>query len=210
MILGKSYLDLIIQIPAILLALTIHECAHAWMAWKKGDDTAMMMGRISLNPLAHLDLLGTLAMVVTGFIGWAKPVPVNGRNFRNLRQDMALVALAGPLANIALAALAFLTLWLALRNMALVAGFLPSGIYSPLMGFAARSMATNIAFAVLNLIPVPPLDGFNVLSMFLSRQAIDFCQRYQMVFMMALVIFVAAGPFGDIVSGIIRLVISLF
>src|SRR3990172_3152576 len=90
--------------PPILLALTVHECAHAWVALKMGDPTAKMLGRITLNPIRHLDPLGTLALIFSGMFGWAKPVPINPRNFRNISSGMMWVALAGPLSNLALAA----------------------------------------------------------------------------------------------------------
>ena len=97
-------LKIILTAPPILLALTIHECAHAWVANRLGDPTAKMLGRVTLNPIKHLDPIGTLMLFFSGLFGWAKPVPVNPRNFRNIGRDMMWVSLAGPLSNLALAA----------------------------------------------------------------------------------------------------------
>src|SRR4030066_814004 len=98
-------LKIILTAPPILLALTIHECAHAWVANRLGDPTAKMLGRVTLNPIKHLDPIGTLMLFFSGLFGWAKPVPINPRNFRNMSRSIVLVSLAGPLSNLALAAL---------------------------------------------------------------------------------------------------------
>ena len=202
--------DLVILIPAILLALTVHEFAHAWMAWKMGDRTAKEMGRVSLNPLVHLDLMGTLVMVMTGFIGWAKPVPIDPRNFRNGVKGLAMVAAAGPMANILMAALFVGALLAADHIGALASGFVPYGIAIPLLTFVGRCLVLNIAFAFLNLLPVTPMDGFNVIAMFLPPSALAFCLRYRMFFMIALIMFVWKGPFSDILNSIIMVVVKLF
>ncbi|MDR2368151.1 MAG: site-2 protease family protein [Deltaproteobacteria bacterium] len=201
--------DLIIRIPAILLALTVHEFAHAWLAWKRGDGTAKAMGRITLNPIAHLDVLGTIVMILTGFIGWAKPVPVNPRNFRNANHDMALVAAAGPMANIVLTAIFTAAFWLLLYDADFFDRAIPQGIKIPLINFMTYCVVINIAFAFLNLLPIPPLDGFNVIAMFLPANVVIFCLRYQMLFMIGLILFVAVGPFPDILTSIIRLFFRL-
>jgi Zn-dependent protease len=207
---GNGPLDLIILIPAILLALTVHEFAHAWVAWKMGDNTARDLGRVSLNPFVHLDIMGTIVMVLTGFIGWAKPVPIDPRNFKNGVKDMALVAVAGPRANILTASLFIGTILIAFSNDAFVDRVIPDNIAIPLFSFIGRSLVLNIAFAFLNLIPVPPLDGFNVISMFLPPNAIMFCLRYRMFFMIALILFVWKGPFASILQSILNMVFRLF
>ena len=97
--------DFILRIPPILLALSVHECAHAWVAYRLGDPTARMLGRVTLNPLKHLDPIGTIVLLVSGMFGWAKPVPINPRNFRNISRSIVLVSIAGPLSNLFLAAL---------------------------------------------------------------------------------------------------------
>jgi Zn-dependent protease len=153
---------LILRIPVILLALTVHECAHAYTAWKLGDPTARNAGRITLNPMAHLDLFGTL-MLFIGPFGWAKPVPVNINNLRSQRDDI-YVSLAGPFSNIMLA----LLFGYALR---LLTFFIP-GIFSItfLHDFFILSIMLNLGLAFFNLLPVPPLDGSHVLGAFLPEK----------------------------------------
>ena len=147
----------ILRIPVILLALTIHECAHGFVAWRLGDSTAHDAGRLTLNPLAHLDPFGAI-MLLFGPFGWAKPVPVNGYNFTNPKRGVLLVSLAGPASNI-LCALVF---GYALR---LLGAFAPQVIAYPyLADFLRLSILINIGIAFFNLIPVPPLDGSNILA----------------------------------------------
>ncbi len=150
-----------LRIPAILLALTIHELAHAYVALYLGDRTAQLEGRITLNPLSHLDVFGTL-MLLFGPFGWAKPVPVNPVNFANPQKDMAFVAAAGPLANIALAALAGLFFRFGLANMS-----------QSFANFLYILFYINIGLAVFNLLPIYPLDGSRVLIAFLNRHQTD-------------------------------------
>jgi len=150
-----------LRIPAILLALTLHELAHAYVALFLGDRTAQMEGRITLNPMSHLDVFGTL-MLLFGPFGWAKPVPVNPVNFSNPQKDMAIVAAAGPLANIVLAALAGLFFRFGLANMS-----------QSFANFLYILFQINIGLAVFNLLPIYPLDGSRVLIAFLSRQQTD-------------------------------------
>jgi Zn-dependent protease len=148
---------ILIRVPAILIALTVHELAHGFVAKYYGDRTAEEAGRLTLNPLAHLDILGTI-MLFFGPFGWAKPVPVNPLFFEDPRRDMAYVAVAGPLSNIFLAALSGL--------------FLRLGIVAPESPFAAFlyiSFMINIGLAVFNLLPVYPLDGSRILMAFLNN-----------------------------------------
>ncbi len=169
-ILARIQNVLIWAIP-ILFAVTIHEVAHGWVAGKLGDKTATLMGRITLNPFKHIDLLGTiivpiLFLLVGGFIfGWAKPVPVDWRNLKNPHRDMALVAVAGPTANLLMA-----FFWGALAKIGLE--FYKMGMESfkilAIMGMAGISI--NIMLLIINLIPIPPLDGSRVVSSLLSRK----------------------------------------
>ncbi|MCS6842973.1 MAG: site-2 protease family protein [Caldilineales bacterium] len=148
--LNRSVEEIFAFALALLPAFTLHEFAHAWMAYRLGDPTAKNLGRLTLNPLKHLDVLGTLMVFVVGF-GWAKPVPVNPYNLRGGRAGMALVAVVGPLSNLALAAVAA-ALW---RAFGLDGG--------PLVRlFGLVFVYLNVALFFFNLIPLPPLDGYRV------------------------------------------------
>ena len=143
-----------------MFALSFHEFAHAWMASKFGDNTAARMGRLTLNPMAHLDVMGSMMILFVGF-GWAKPVPVDGRNLENPRVDMMKVAAAGPLSNLLLAMLAGMVFRLLNGT-----GLLSESIYLLILYFTQ----INIALAVFNLIPVAPLDGSQIFSAYLMRK----------------------------------------
>jgi Zn-dependent protease len=171
--LSTTIQDLAIRIPVFLLALTIHEFAHAWVAYRLGDPTARSQGRLTLNPLAHLDIIGTIAIVLIGF-GWAKPVPVDARYFRQPRRDTILVSAAGPLSNLLLAA-----------AMAFCYRMIPWGVWGleaawlvvPLRAMIRTAVWVNVLLAIFNLLPIPPLDGSRVVSGLLPlRQAITYSQ----------------------------------
>ncbi|MBT9142693.1 MAG: putative zinc metalloprotease Rip2 [Dehalococcoidia bacterium] len=152
-------LEMFYRIPALILAITLHEVAHAFMAYRLGDPTAKDQGRLSLNPLKHLDPLGTLALLIFRF-GWAKPVPVNPMYFRgDRRRGMFLVGLAGPATNFILA---FLSMFLLLTIPLLLEGHLGAII--------EQFYLYNVLLGIFNLLPVPPLDGSKVFAYFLPRQ----------------------------------------
>ena len=186
-----SHIDIVgivFQLIAFLFAISIHESAHAWTANRCGDPTARMLGRISLNPARHIDPVGTIVMpliaMLTGFpvIGWAKPTPVDPRNFRNLVADDILTSVAGPISNF-LVASATVVLMFVIAKTSAQGSFLVKGIANYGPGFAAIAgtsflapltlffyelMWINVVLGVFNLIPVPPLDGSHVLRHFLS------------------------------------------
>ena len=169
----------IMLVPA-LLAVTVHELSHGFFAEKFGDPTARLLGRLTLNPLKHLDPIGTLALLFFGF-GWARPVPVNFNNLKNPKQNMVWVALAGPLSNFALALLSALLL----RVMAVIAelkileGTLPQAAFEPIGLMVSFSLLINVILAIFNLIPVPPLDGGRVLTGILPKKQADMLARLE-------------------------------
>ena len=143
-----------------MFALSFHEFAHAWMASRCGDNTAAKMGRLTLNPIAHLDIIGSMMILFVGF-GWAKPVPVDSRNLIDQRKDMMKIAAAGPLSNLLLAMMAGL-LWRFLGNSGLVA----NSIFPAVIFYFTQ---INISLAIFNLLPVAPLDGSQIFSGYLMR-----------------------------------------
>jgi Zn-dependent protease len=155
-------LTVAISFGVLLLSLTIHEAAHAWTADSLGDPTARSLGRVSLNPIVHIDLIGTIVLPVLAalshipIIGWAKPVPVNTRNLRHPRRDFMLVAAAGPISNLLQALVAAVLIRLLASNVAGEAGGM-------VLTFLLLAVQINLLLAFFNLIPVPPLDGGNVM-----------------------------------------------
>ena len=145
-----------------LLAITMHEVAHGWVAERFGDPTARLLGRLTLNPLKHLDPIGTLLLFFIGF-GWARPVPVNPGNLRDPRRNILWVALGGPIANLGLALLSALVLRVLGGLPTWPIGSIEAMVLEPLILMAAFSLYINVVLAVINLMPVPPLDGGRVL-----------------------------------------------
>jgi Zn-dependent protease len=155
---------LVLMAPALLLAVTLHEVAHGWVADRLGDPTARRLGRPTLNPLPHIDPLGALAFVLVGF-GWARPVPVTAQNLRRPVRDMAMVAVAGPLTN-------FLVAFVGLLLLVVVSRTVRSPFLAPpLVGMLEYVYRFNLALAIFNLIPLPPLDGGHFLPYFFPRRS---------------------------------------
>ena len=172
---------LIIRLIVALTALPVHECAHAYAAMRMGDHTAERQGRLTLNPFAHFDPIGTTAMILVGF-GWAKPVPINPLNFNNPKKGMMLSALAGPLSNIGLAflSMAFYKLVPLLSYIGVGASFV-----STLSIFFYYAMTINISLGVFNLIPIPPLDGSRIATYFLPQRTYFKIMQYERYILIA-------------------------
>jgi Zn-dependent protease len=169
---------LLIITPPILLALVLHEWAHAWTADRLGDPTARLQGRLSLNPLVHLDPVGTLMLLVTQRFGWARPVPVDVRNLENPRRDLFWIASAGPASNLLQAAgLGGVIRLVGPERMrpglAFLSGRTPAGITEALLAMVALGFLINIVLAWFNLIPVPPLDGSRLVMRFLPARSLQ-------------------------------------
>ncbi|MGN8967366.1 site-2 protease family protein [Intestinimonas sp. HCP28S3_D6] len=182
--------DLLLSVAAILLCLTVHETCHGLAAWALGDPTAKRLHRLSLNPLRHIDPFGALMMLVAGF-GWAKPVPVDPRYFRNPKLGMAITALAGPVSNLGMAYLALL-----LRAVLLALYHHSSALLEGVIGFCETLAVLNVGLGIFNLIPFPPLDGSKVLGAFLPDRAYYQLMRYERWGMLVLMVLLWLGVFS--------------
>ena len=204
--LAKSLSELLARFIVLFTAITVHEYAHGLIAYKLGDPTAKYAGRLSLNPLSHLDPIGALCMVFFRF-GWAKPVPINPMYFKDRKRDSAIVALAGPLSNIILAFLStivfavyYVYVYLNFPN------FVTQFIYTVFMQLAV----VNISFAVFNLIPFPPLDGSKILGAFLSYENYGRLLQYERFGFPVLILLSLTGFLGRILSLFINPLFSLW
>jgi Zn-dependent protease len=172
-LLDIDFAQIFIAFIVLLFSLTVHECAHAWTADRLGDGTARELGRVSLNPVVHADLIGTVVFPLLALlggvplIGWAKPVPVNVRRLRHHRRDYVLVAAAGPLSNLLLALCAALALRLVPISPVMLG---EPNVSAPIASLLTRAVLVNVLLAVFNMIPIPPLDGGNVLGGLLPRR----------------------------------------
>ncbi len=182
----------------ILLAVSLHEAAHGWVAHLLGDPTAKRLGRLTANPLKHIDPIGTVAvpvlmLLLVGFpFGWAKPVPVDVRNFTNPQKDMALVALAGPVANFLMAIFWVLILLLAYKGMA------PGELSAALKLMGQVGVVINLVLMVLNLLPVPPLDGGRIVTGVMPFGVAALFARFEMFGMLLVILLLASGFLGKI------------
>jgi len=208
---GGNWRDIIIDIllclPVILMALSFHEAAHAFVAFKMGDRTAYNLGRVTLNPAKHLDLWGTACMLIIGY-GWAKPVPINARNFKNPKKGMALTAIAGPIANFILGVIGTLlcsvvTVVIMLNMNSLIQNEFLFNVMNILFDFFFYLGAMNFILMFFNLIPVPPFDGSRFFGMFLPTKLYFDIMKYERYILLAMMLLVIVcsrvfdfSPFG--------------
>ncbi|MCK5139791.1 MAG: site-2 protease family protein [Thermodesulfovibrionia bacterium] len=209
---------IVVSVLPILIAITFHEVSHGFVANRLGDPTAKFMGRLTLNPIAHIDLVGTILMPILLFylsngqfvFGYAKPVPINPMNFKDPRKDMAISAAAGPITNIVLAILSQVIL---MHIIVPVSVFLPESVsitvLRPLALMFKFSIEINIILAVINLIPIPPLDGGRVLVGFLPhKQAVSYSKIEPYGFIIVIVLFIS-GIASIIIYPLVSLLYSI-
>lgn len=196
---------IILWLVPLIFAITVHETAHGWVAYRCGDPTAKLLGRLTLNPIKHIDPLGTLVVPglllwLGGFVfGWAKPVPVTWRNLRNPRRDMALVAAAGPFANFVMA-----FFWVAILKLAV------SAHSAPFAYMAQIGVSINLVLMLLNLLPIPPLDGSRILASLLSPVMAYRLNQMEIYGFFILVLFLASGAFSRLIGPVLSQLQSLF
>ena len=195
---GLDPVIIALRIPALLISITIHEYAHARMAYHFGDTTAKMQGRMNLNPINHLDLFGTIMILLVGF-GWAKPVPINPYKFNNYRRGLRWVSFAGPLSNFTLGFISMLFYYILWNAGSLASG----GLFAD---FIYVLITLNIMLGIFNLLPIPPLDGSKILMSFLPDSYLGFyrqIERYAMLILFGLIFIPIPGPYRSILHLII-------
>lgn len=208
---GIAIMELLQRLVIVLIALTVHEVSHGWAASKLGDDTAAKFGRLSLNPLKHLNPWGFVSMLLFGF-GWANPVPIRAGNFKNPRRGMAISALAGPVSNLLLAlvgvALFELLAFLGMEGILPINEGFSLNLYAVAIGFLRMFITMNISLAVFNFLPVPPLDGSRVLYAFLPDKLYFGVMKYEQTISIVLIALLFIGlldtPLIMAVNGIYR------
>ncbi len=186
----------------VLISLSVHEYAHGYAAYKLGDNTAYNFGRLTLNPLKHIDFLGMLCMLLFGF-GWAKPVPINSRNFKKTRRDIAIVSVAGPVSNLVLAIIGIILLnvvkVLFVRNYISLNEY-EMMLYSNASIFFYLFSYMNISLAVFNFLPIPPLDGSRLITVILPKKMALLSFKYERYVQIALFVLLYLGAFTNIIS----------
>lgn len=201
--------QILLWIIPLLFAITLHEVAHGWVAFMLGDPTAKMLGRLTINPFKHIDPIGTvlvpmLLLFLGGFVfGWAKPVPVTNENFKNKYRDMALVAVAGPLANLLMA-----FGWAVCVKLAFVMGAGRSNATGPALALVYMGqigIMINLSLLVLNLLPIPPLDGGRVLSYFLPRRWSWYLSQLEPYGFIILLLLLASGLLIGMIGPLIQM-----
>ena len=201
---------LLLSLPAALISLSVHESAHGFVANKLGDPTAKNLGRITLNPMKHFDLLGFISMVLFR-VGWANPVPINARNFKNPRRDMAISAAAGPISNFCLAII--FALFLKLVSLAYGVITFTSEMQYIIMYLLEMMLLSgvvlNINLMIFNLIPIPPFDGSRILYVFLPTELYFKVMRYERYIMLAFILLFATGALSGPLSFLTNLLTNL-
>ena len=206
-----AIISFLLSVPIIILVMSVHEYAHGVVAKKLGDPTAESLGRLTLNPFKHIDIIGFLMFLIIG-IGYAKPVPINSRYFKKPKRDMALVGAAGPISNVLMA----LLFGFFMKLFYLLIPFLPMNetsvvAYGYLVQILYYGIAYNVIFAIFNLIPIPPLDGSRILYAFLPSKALLWFQRYEQYFFWGLLgVFLIFNIFNiDIIGGVANFFINI-
>lgn len=208
-IFGVTLAELLLRLPAVLLALMVHEVAHGYIALRLGDPTARNLGRLTLNPLKHLDPFGALCMLLFRF-GWAKPVPINTRYFKNPRRDMALTALAGPVSNFLMAFVGVVLYCLTavlFNALPEASGYLYSLQYV-WVNFLAIFISLNVSLGVFNMIPVPPLDGSRIFLTFLPPKYYFGIMKYERYIMLGLMAVLYLGVLDMPLSWLVGKIIN--
>ena len=201
--------ELIILAPPLLLALTIHEFAHGYVAYRLGDPTAKMAGRLTLNPLSHLDPIGTIAFFIIK-LGWAKPVPVNSAYFKNPRKDMLWVALAGPMTNLTMAVISAIVTKIVWRLMEILPPSpLVDALLLPLNAMLIASVWINLVLCIFNFLPIPPLDGSRILAGILPPDLARSYARIENYGFILILLLAFSGILAKIIMPIINLANTL-
>jgi len=210
-----SIIDGIISLFVVLFAITVHEASHGWAALKMGDPTAYQLGRITLNPIRHIDPVGTillpLILIIMGAppFGWAKPVPVNPLNLKDPRRDNLIISIAGPASNISVALIAFIILKILMNlnpSLLYARGGGVSSLLSPLITIIYFTIVINVILAFFNLIPIPPLDGSGVVMGLISEEAAQKYEQIRPYGFFILILLIMTGVIGRILGVVIRIV----
>lgn len=202
--------ELLITAFCVFFSLSIHEFAHGYVAYKMGDETAKYMGRLNINPMSHLDPIGALCLFLFGF-GWAKPVPINPRNFRTgkFKSGMVWTSLAGPLSNLIVAFIAMLVLNI-VSKVTFGTNQIGNTVFNVIVILLYTLISMNIGLAVFNLIPIPPLDGSKILNAVLPARIYFKIMQYEQYGFIILIILINTPLFSKLLNGLVNLILTGF